>query len=97
MDVARTSPVLPPDPITLSSPSHTASAQNRAVSEAVKTLNDNSYFGQYNQAVFRFDKESRLPVVEIIDSRTMDVIRQIPPKYVLEVAKEIDRATRRDR
>jgi len=36
------------------------------------------------------DKDLKEPVVKIIDKKTNEVIRQIPPEYLLELAKKID-------
>ncbi len=37
------------------------------------------------------DKDLHEPVVKIIDKRTNDVVRQIPPEYLLDLAKKIDK------
>ncbi len=37
------------------------------------------------------DKDLHEPVVKIIDKRTNEVVRQIPPEYILELAKKIDK------
>ncbi len=37
------------------------------------------------------DKDLHEPVVKIIDKRTNEVIRQIPPEYLLDLAKKIDK------
>ncbi len=37
------------------------------------------------------DKDLHEPVVKIIDKRTDEVIKQIPPEYLLELAKKIDK------
>ncbi|WP_297453672.1 flagellar protein FlaG [Persephonella sp.] len=36
------------------------------------------------------DKDLHEPVIKIMDKQTNKVIRQIPPEYVLELAKRID-------
>ena len=37
------------------------------------------------------DKDLHEPVVKIIDKRTNEVVRQIPPEYILELAKKVDK------
>jgi flagellar protein FlaG len=37
------------------------------------------------------DKDLHEPVVKIIDKKTNEVVRQIPPEYLLELAKKIDK------
>ena len=36
------------------------------------------------------DKDLQEPVIKIIDKKTNEVVRQIPPEYLLELAKRID-------
>ncbi len=36
------------------------------------------------------DRDLHEPVVKIIDKKTNEVVRQIPPEYLLELAKKID-------
>ncbi len=36
------------------------------------------------------DKDLHEPVVKIVDKRTNQVVRQIPPEYLLEIAKKLD-------
>ncbi len=37
------------------------------------------------------DKDLHEPVVKIIDKKTNEVVRQIPPEYLLDLAKKIDK------
>ncbi len=37
------------------------------------------------------DKDLHEPVVKIIDKRTNEVVRQIPPEYILKLAKKVDK------
>ncbi len=36
------------------------------------------------------DKDLHEPVIKIIDKKTNEVVRQIPPEYLLELAKKVD-------
>ncbi len=36
------------------------------------------------------DKDLQEPVIKILDKKTNKVVRQIPPEYILELAKRID-------
>ncbi len=43
------------------------------------------------QLKIEIDHELGIPVVKIIDKQTNEVIRQIPPEYMLKIMKNIDR------
>ncbi len=59
---------------------------NRAVSAAVGKLNDSSYAGEGREVTFSLDPATKQPVVKVIDTATREVIRQLPPEYLLQVA-----------
>lgn len=44
-----------------------------------------------NELQFSVDKETGKTVIRIVDSKTGDVLRQIPPRELIEIAKSIDR------
>lgn len=44
-----------------------------------------------NELEFTVDKETGRTIIRIVDSKTGDVLRQIPPRELIEIAKSIDR------
>ncbi len=64
-------------------------AEQRELIQAVKALNAAELFGQNNELTFVLDRETRRPVVRIIDRNTNELIRQIPPEYVLRLAEDL--------
>ena len=42
------------------------------------------------QLQIQIDKDTDIVVVKVIDKQTKEVIRQIPPEYVLKIAKYLD-------
>ncbi len=50
--------------------------------EFIKTMNQ--------ELQFSVDKDTEKMVVKVVDKQTGDVIRQIPPKEMLEIAKALD-------
>ncbi|RUM88968.1 MAG: hypothetical protein DSZ24_02350 [Thermodesulfatator sp.] len=42
------------------------------------------------QLKIEIDRELDIPVVKIVDKETNEVIRQIPPEYLLKLMKNID-------
>ncbi|RUM91140.1 MAG: flagellar biosynthesis protein FlaG [Thermovibrio sp.] len=45
------------------------------------------------QLQIKIDKDTDMLVVKVIDKETKKVIRQIPPEYVLKIAKYLDEIT----
>lgn len=75
--------VLPPDP-------RQAAAKEAELAKVVKQLND------YAQAVqrevqFSIDKDSGQLLIKVIDSRTKELIRQMPTEEALAIDRYLDR------
>ena len=68
---------------------------NRAVSVAVGKLNESSYAGEGREVTFSVDPGTKQPVVKVIDTATKEVIRQLPPEYLLQIAGD-DASNARD-
>ncbi len=66
-----------------------AKASDRELIKAVRALNATELFGQNNELTFVLDRESRRPLVRIVDKETREVIRQIPPEYALRMAEDL--------
>jgi flagellar protein FlaG len=64
------------------------SAENREVVQAVKALNGSEMFGQDNELRFQKDQQTGRMVVKVVNSKTNEVISQIPPEYVLALAED---------
>lgn len=64
--------------------------QNQLV-QAVHSVNEARLLGQGRELTFSLDRETKRPVLKIVDKETKEVIRQIPPEYVLRLSGELDR------
>jgi flagellar protein FlaG len=64
-------------------------AENRQVVRAVKALNKSEMFGEDNNLEFERDPDSKRMVVKVVNSKTGDVVSQIPPEYVLRLAANL--------
>lgn len=60
------------------------------VSAAVKKMND-AMTGSSQSLQFSIDEDSKDIVVKVIDQSTKEVVRQIPSKEALQIAKSIDK------
>jgi flagellar protein FlaG len=67
-------------------------AENRELIQAVKSLNS-SELSHDGELTFQMDRDTRRTVIRIVDRKTNEVIRQVPPEYVLRLAKQIGRNT----
>jgi flagellar protein FlaG len=65
-----------------------ANTQNREVIQAVKALNASEMFGDHNELQFQKDPQTQRMVVRMVDRKTKEVMSQIPPEYVLELAAQ---------
>src|SRR5690242_17956424 len=63
-------------------------AQRRELITAAKSVNASGLFGQ-NQLVFLVDPQTRRPVIRVEDRDTHEVLLQLPPEYVLRLAKDL--------
>lgn len=70
------------------------SPEHREIIQAVKAVNASGMFGANNELTFVLDRETRRAVVRIVDRDTNELIRQIPPEYLLRIAKDLKGAVR---
>jgi len=67
-------------------------AQNRELIQAVKSVNAAEHFGPDSELTFLLDRHTQRPIMRVVNRRTKEVIQQIPPEYVLELAKRSGRS-----
>jgi uncharacterized FlaG/YvyC family protein len=63
--------------------------ENRKLIKAVKALNATELFGQNNELTFMLDRETRRPLVRIVNRETREVVRQIPAEHALRMANDL--------
>jgi uncharacterized FlaG/YvyC family protein len=63
----------------------------RALIQAVRSVNAAELLGQNNELTFVLDRATRRAVVRIVDKQTHKVVDQIPAEYVLRMAEELNR------
>jgi flagellar protein FlaG len=73
-------------PVTTLSPQERA--EQRQLIQAVRAMNESEFFGDTSELTFSLDPNTRRPVFKLIDKRTQEVIRQIPPEYLLRLAEQ---------
>jgi uncharacterized FlaG/YvyC family protein len=73
---------------TAAAPVDNSASANRDVVQAVKALNGADMFGE-NELTFQKDPQTHHMVIRIVNKKTQDVVLQIPPEYVLELAQDL--------
>ncbi len=84
--INRTDPALPVAAVNV--PPDIAT-QNRELVQAVKSLNQSELFGQDEELDYQTDSATKRLIVRVINSNTKEVITQIPPEYVLQMAQNL--------
>lgn len=69
-------------------------AENRQVLRAVNSVNQSGTLGE-NQLVFSIDRETHRPIIRVENRQTHEVVLQIPPQYVLNLAQNLDASSTR--
>ena len=64
-------------------------AQSREIITAVQAVNKSEMLGQGAELTFLRDRDTKRLVIQLVDPTTREVIRQIPPEYVLEAAQQL--------
>jgi len=66
--------------------------EKRDVVQAVKAVNGAEMYGPENELRFQKDPVSQRMVVRVVNKKTDEVVSQIPPEYVLELAADLKHA-----
>ena len=75
--------------VNVNAPTSEQLAAYREVVAAVSALNQAELLGNNNELTFTMDSETRRPVILIVDKTTKEVLRQVPPDYVLQAAASL--------
>jgi uncharacterized FlaG/YvyC family protein len=65
--------------------------QDRLI-QAVKAINKSQLAGDSRELTYSLDPSTRRIIFKLVDKETQDVIRQVPPEYLLRLAEESGRA-----
>lgn len=71
--------------------------EHRELIQAVQYLNrsaDVQFMGENSRFRYEIDSATRIPVVKVVRKDSEDVIYQLPPDYVVELAREARKRSR---
>lgn len=66
---------------------------NREMIRAVMSIDASALFGGGTELTFALDRETKHPVVRIVNPQTGDVLWEAPPEYLLRLARSLGHAT----
>ena len=66
-------------------------ADRQQLVKAVQAVNDSNALGDNQELTFVLDRNSHRTLTRIIDRQTQEVLMQIPPEYVLQLAEQLKR------
>src|SRR6266508_3229336 len=61
--------------------------ENREIIQAVRAVNASVQLGENNELTFSLDRQTRRPVIKIVNRKTNEVVQQIPNEQVLRLAE----------
>jgi uncharacterized FlaG/YvyC family protein len=64
-------------------------SENREIIQAVRAVNASVQLGDNNELTFSLDRQSRRPVIKIVNRETNEVVQQIPNEQVLRLAEDL--------
>ena len=89
MEIRQINPVGVSAPVNATTPTADQNQSVRPLVTAVREVNKAELLGQGRELSFRRDPDTRQPVIAILDKDTGDVIDQIPPESVLQLAEQL--------
>ena len=64
------------------------SQDQKALIQAVKTVNAAEVFGQENEVTFKIDRAAGIAVVRVVNKKTGALVQEIPSQQVLNLAEK---------
>jgi flagellar protein FlaG len=64
-------------------------SENREIIQAVRAVNASVQLGNNNELTFSLDRQSRRPIIKIVNRETNEVVQQIPNEQVLRLAEQL--------
>lgn len=89
MEIPRVDSIGASTAVSTPTPSNENDMAVREVVTAVHEVNKSELMGEGRQLKFSRDPDTHRPVIQIIDQSTGDVIDQIPPETLLQLAQQL--------
>ncbi len=89
MDMHGVQPVAPVLPAGTPPVPPAQAAGNREIIQAARAVEQSGAMGEENELTFQLDRRTQRVVLRIVDRKTREVVRQVPPEFVLRMAEEL--------
>jgi flagellar protein FlaG len=66
-------------------------SEKREIVQAVRAINGAELLGRDQELTFAVDRDTRRPVVKVVDRNTGEVLMQVPTEDVLRLARQLGR------
>jgi uncharacterized FlaG/YvyC family protein len=66
-------------------------AENRDLIRSVKSIDASALFGEGSELTFALDRDTKRPVVRVVNQQTGEILWQSPPEYMLRLAQTMSR------
>ena len=63
--------------------------ENRELIRSVKGIDASDLFGEGRELTFALDRDTKRPVVRVVDQQTGEILWQSPPEYMLRLAQTL--------
>jgi len=63
--------------------------ENRELINSVKSINAAELFGEGSELAFAWDRDTKRPVVRVVNPQTREILWQAPPEYMLRLAQTL--------
>jgi flagellar protein FlaG len=64
-------------------------SEKREIIQAVRAINGAELLGRDQELTFAVDRDTRRPVVKVVDRNTGEVLMQVPSEDVLRLARQL--------
>jgi uncharacterized FlaG/YvyC family protein len=65
--------------------------ENRELIRSIKSIDAAGLFGEGSELTFALDRDTKRPVVRIVNPQTGEILWQAPPEYMLRLAQTLGR------
>lgn len=55
----------------------------------METVDKAEFLGRHRELVFQMDGQTKRPVIRVVDRDSGEVLLQVPPEYVLDLARQL--------
>ena len=63
--------------------------ENRDLIRSIKSVNASELFGEGSELTFALDRDTKRPVVRVVNPQTGEILWQGPPEYMLKLAQTL--------